>query len=108
MRENATQRHRRVGASALDADHATRPGPYGFLFKCRSAPRVRSAALGIVTLTMLTSCAVGPDFQVPVPPALKGFLPGARESVPGTTVARGADIYVRRWRNYAKVLKRLG
>ena len=46
---------------------------------------------------MLTSCAVGPDFQMPVSPALKGFLPGGRESVPGSTVARGADISARWW-----------
>ncbi len=97
MRENATQRHCWVGASALDADHATRPKPSGVLCKCARAPRVRTIALGIVTLTMLTSCAVGPEFQVPVPPALKGFLPGARESVPGSTVARGADISARWW-----------
>ena len=51
----------------------------------------------MVMLTMLTSCAVGPDFQVPVPPALKRFLPGQRESVPGSTVARGADISARWW-----------
>src|SRR3954466_9803261 len=55
------------------------------------------AALGIVTLTMLTSCAVGPDFQMPVPPALKGFLPGERESVPGSTIAPGAEISARWW-----------
>lgn len=55
------------------------------------------AALGIVALTMLTNCTVGPEFQVPVPPALKGFLPGQRESVPGSTVTRGADISARWW-----------
>ena len=97
MRENASQRHSWVGASALDADHVARPKPSGILFKRAHAPRVRAAALGIVALTMLASCAVGPDFQVPVPPALKSFLPGGRESVPRTTVARGADISARWW-----------
>ncbi|HWP14920.1 MAG TPA: RND transporter, partial [Xanthobacteraceae bacterium] len=58
---------------------------------------MRAAALGIVALTMLASCAVGPDFQVPVPPALKGFLPGSRESVAGSTTVRGADISARWW-----------
>lgn len=46
---------------------------------------------------MLTNCAVGPDFQTPVLPALKGFLPGGRESVAGSTLVRGADISARWW-----------
>ena len=46
---------------------------------------------------MLTNCAVGPDFQAPALPTLRGFLPGGRESVPGTTVVRGADISARWW-----------
>ena len=64
----------------------------------RPAPSTpRAAALATIMLTVLTSCAVGPEFQLPVPPALKGFLPGQRESVPGTAVARGADISARWW-----------
>ena len=58
---------------------------------------MRTAALGMVVLNVLTNCAVGPDFQVPMPPALNGFLPGPRERVPGSTVARGADISARWW-----------
>src|SRR3954464_1940996 len=34
---------------------------------------------------------------MPVPTALKGFLPGERESVPGSTIAPGADISARWW-----------
>lgn len=46
---------------------------------------------------MLTSCAVGPDFQIPVLPPLKGFLPGPSGNVPGTATVRGADISSRWW-----------
>jgi len=53
--------------------------------------------LAVVAVIMLTNCTVGPEFQVPVPPALKGFLPGQRDSVPGSAVARGADISARWW-----------
>src|SRR5262249_25899360 len=81
---------------ALDADHAARPKPYGSLGTCAHAQRVRTGAVALM-LTMLTSCAVGPEFQVPSLPALKGFLPGARESVPGSTVVRGAEISARWW-----------
>ena len=108
MRENASQNMLGLGHSALDADHAARPKPYGFSFKRAGAPRVRAAALVIVGLTMLTSCAVGPEFQVPVMPALKGFLPGQRESVPGSTVVRGADISARWWEVFrSRALTRL-
>jgi len=58
---------------------------------------VHAAALGIAAFAMLTGCAVGPNFQVPAFPALKGFLPGRPESVPGSTVVRGADISARWW-----------
>ena len=34
---------------------------------------------------------------MPALPAIKGFLPGARESVPGATLVRGADISARWW-----------
>ena len=58
----------------------------------------RAARFSLLGLAlMLTDCAVGPDFQVPVLPALKRFLPGGRESVPGTTLVRGADISARWW-----------
>src|SRR5204862_211801 len=51
---------------------------------------------------------VGLDFQVPVMPALKGFLPGQRESVPGSTVVRGADISARWWEVFrSRALTRL-
>ena len=79
---------------------ADRDGSYG---PCTS-PAVaavrfgRAARFAFCGLTlMLTNCAVGPDFQAPALPTLKGFLPGGRESVPGTTVVRGADISARWW-----------
>jgi NodT family efflux transporter outer membrane factor (OMF) lipoprotein len=34
---------------------------------------------------------------MPAPPAIKVFLPGARESVPGATLVRGANISARWW-----------
>ena len=46
---------------------------------------------------MLTSCTLGPDFQVPALPAIKGFLPAQNDSVPGTAVLRGAEISARWW-----------
>jgi len=48
-------------------------------------------------MTMLAGCTVGPDFFSPLPPALKGFLPGER-GVPGVATARGADIPAQWWR----------
>src|SRR3954470_22267440 len=81
-----------VGASELGADR------YGLHGPCMS-PAVpalrfgRAAHFSLLGLAlMLTDCAVGPDFQAPVLPALKRFLPGGRESLPGTTLVRGADI----------------
>jgi NodT family efflux transporter outer membrane factor (OMF) lipoprotein len=59
--------------------------------------RAVRASLSVLAITMLTSCTVGPDFQVPVLPAIKGFLPAQRDSVPGTTVVRGAEISARWW-----------
>jgi NodT family efflux transporter outer membrane factor (OMF) lipoprotein len=67
------------------------------LWKCAGARFARASALALATLTMLTACAVGPEFQAPLLPALKGFLPGQRESVPGSTVVHGADISARWW-----------
>ncbi|MGB9368682.1 MAG: efflux transporter outer membrane subunit [Xanthobacteraceae bacterium] len=68
----------------------------------------RASAPAMVLLTMLTGCAVGPEFQVPAFPALKGFLPGQRESVPGTAVARGADVSARWWEVFhSRALNRL-
>jgi NodT family efflux transporter outer membrane factor (OMF) lipoprotein len=58
---------------------------------------VRAVALAIVALTMLTGCMVGPDFQAPGLPALKNFLPGPRETVPGTALQRGAEMSARWW-----------
>jgi len=39
---------------------------------------------------MLTSCMIGPDFKVPEPPPVDGFLPGQK-------LARGSDISERWW-----------
>ena len=51
-----------------------------------------------MALTMLTGCLmVGPDFLSPPPPAVGGFLPDKRESVPGAAVIRGAQIAARWW-----------
>ena len=72
--------------------HACRPQ----CCRARVGRAVRAVSLCGLTL-MLTSCAVGPDFQVPAPPALKGFLPGQGDGVPGSTVVRGADIPARWW-----------
>jgi NodT family efflux transporter outer membrane factor (OMF) lipoprotein len=51
---------------------------------------------------MLTSCAVGPDFEAPQPPEVTGYLPagrvaGAAERVLGQRIANGADIPARWW-----------
>src|SRR5262249_40240299 len=46
----------------------------------------------------LSSCAVGPDFQVPGPPAITNFLFGrGGDRVPGRTVVRGAEIPAQWW-----------
>lgn len=61
---------------------------------CRAARWPLSA----LALTMLTGCLmVGPDFQSPPPPGVAGFLPGQRESVPGSAIIRGAEISARWW-----------
>ena len=46
-------------------------------------------------MTMLAGCTVGPDFFSPLPPALKGFLPGDRQ-VPGVATVR-TDIPAQWW-----------
>ncbi len=61
--------------------------------------------LGGVAIAALlpAGCAVGPDFQPPEPPAVASYLPGtgrsakAEESVPGRTIAHGADISANWW-----------
>ena len=44
---------------------------------------------------MLTSCAVGPDFQRPAPPDTNGFLSARGDRIPG--ISPGADIAARWW-----------
>jgi len=65
------------------------------VLRARFGRAVRLLLCGLTL--MLTSCAVGPDFQVPALPVLKGFLPGQGDGVPGSTVMRGADIPARWW-----------
>ena len=57
----------------------------------------------------LSSCAVGPDFQVPGPPAITNFLFGrGGDRVPGRTVVRGAEIPAQWWELFrAPALDRL-
>jgi NodT family efflux transporter outer membrane factor (OMF) lipoprotein len=57
----------------------------------------------LLVAAMLTGCAVGPDFQVPEPPPVTGYLSkdrasgGARERVPGQALVRGSDIPAGWW-----------
>ena len=67
--------------------------PAGFAARVGNAARFALCGCAL----MLTGCAVGPDFQMPALPAIKGFLPGARATVPGATLIRGADIPARWW-----------
>jgi len=70
----------------------------------------RPACLSFVALViaMLTGCAVGPDFKIPTLPPIAGFLPGARESVPGVATVRGADVAARWWEVFrSRTLNRL-
>jgi NodT family efflux transporter outer membrane factor (OMF) lipoprotein len=61
-----------------------------------------------MALTMLAACAVGPDFESPPPPPVEGFLPGARDSVPGVATVRGADISAQWWKVFrSRSLNRL-
>src|SRR5262249_41124112 len=57
----------------------------------------------------LSSCAVGPDFQAPGPPAITNFLFGrGGDRVPGRTVVRGAEIPAQWWELFrAPALDRL-
>jgi NodT family efflux transporter outer membrane factor (OMF) lipoprotein len=57
-----------------------------------------------MVMAMLTGCAVGPDFQSPDAPNVRGYLPGAATSVvasgdgvPSQTAAYGRDIPGRWW-----------
>jgi NodT family efflux transporter outer membrane factor (OMF) lipoprotein len=59
--------------------------------------RAATRALCLLTMTMLTNCTLGPDFQSPAPPPVKGYLPASRDSVAGVTLVPGADIPERWW-----------
>src|SRR5262249_62394325 len=58
---------------------------------------------GLMLVAMLSGCAVGPDFQIPLPPGVTRYLPGARvpESpgggIAGQKLNAGADIPERAW-----------
>jgi len=63
----------------------------------------RRYGVPVVVAAMLTGCAVGPDFQIPEPPPVTGYLSkdrasgGAREHVPGQALVRGRDIPAGWW-----------
>src|SRR5207253_7264287 len=64
---------------------------------CRAAWRPLCRFGTIFLAAMLTSCAVGPDFRSPDPPAVTGYLGKRGEAVPGQRLAFGADIPARWW-----------
>src|SRR5262249_17433006 len=80
-----------------------RRGQYLQYLRVFSHSRLSSCHGVIVVAAMLSGCAVGPDFQLPEPPPVSGYLPSghapgaAREQVPGQAVVRGADIPAQWW-----------
>src|SRR5215470_11111066 len=69
---------------------------------CRARLDRRLAWIRILCLVLaaqaLSSCAVGPDFQVPGPPAITNFLFGrGADRVPGRALVRGAEIPAQWW-----------
>jgi NodT family efflux transporter outer membrane factor (OMF) lipoprotein len=69
------------------------PAPTGFgpQGSCSGGPKRVTAALALLALATLPSCAVGPDFKPPQAPAGAGYTPEARlESTASVAVAGGA------------------
>jgi len=70
---------------------------------CRLTLRFRGILKSLCIVATLTGCAVGPDFLLPDPPRVTGYLPkgrGAGDSgklVAGQRVVSGADIPGRWW-----------
>ena len=94
-----------LGASELEAIGDVLLGPPVLSITAGpSARRGRTAShfLSFLALTMLTSCAVGPDFQRPDAPDVKGYL-SRRDDAPGGVLTptaaftTGADIAARWW-----------
>ena len=72
--------------------------------RCAHAPGGLRRLPGITILTAtLASCAVGPNFQPPQPPAVTDYLPAhaaglaGGERVPRQKIVRGGDIPDRWW-----------
>ena len=63
----------------------------------------RACAPAIIVVLLLSSCAVGPNFEVPGAPAVTGYLggptsnPEGGDRVPGRTLLRGADVAAQWW-----------
>ena len=74
---------------------------------CFSPRHCRKAALqgrrrlfaGLLALTSLAGCSVGPDFKLPEPPPVAGYLPGG-DRQPGRIFVAGGDIPARWWEGF--------
>lgn len=68
----------------------------------------RGFTSAVVIGSLLSGCAVGPDFAVPSAPNVTGILPAGGDRVPGRTVVRGADVPPEWWELFrSRALDRL-